>query len=111
MATKDYKIIWKREADNLLRRRGNLMLEKIHAEFESNPHKEALKFDLANNAFVTPVANRRYSVVWKMMPDGNVVEVSAVVPTRFVPEANIETLKERVKSIVLLESDGRVTLG
>ena len=109
MAELAFKVQWDEEAENLLRRRGNYMLEKIHEEFERDPQKEALEFDPDNNCFVTPVANRRYSVVWRMFREQKLAKVSAVVPTRFVRE-NIETLKNRVKSIVLQESGGRVKL-
>jgi len=104
-----FKVEWDQEAENLLRRRGSYAFEKIQEEFERDPNKEAIAFDPINHYFVTPVANRRYSVVWRMLPDQNVAKVSAVVPTRFVPE-DAETLKERVKSIVLQESCGRIKL-
>jgi hypothetical protein len=104
-----FKVVWDREAENLLRRRGNYTLERIHEEFDRDPTKEAMTVDPNSNLFVTPVANRRYSVVWRMLPDQQMARVSAVVPTRFVPE-DIGTLKQRVESIVLQESCGRVTL-
>lgn len=110
MSQHAFKIKWNREAESLLRKRGNYTLERIHEEFERDPNKEAMVFDQVNHCFVTPVANRRYSVVWRWFPDRNEAEVSAVVPTRFVPEANIDSLKERVKSVVLMESGGRVNL-
>jgi hypothetical protein len=110
MVQRNFKITWNVEAENLLRRRGNYTLEQIHKEFERDPKKEALLFDTVHHCFVTPVANHRYSVVWRMFPDRNEAEVSAVVPTRFVAGGDLQALKERVKSVVSLETDGRVTL-
>jgi len=110
MAERNLKITWKAEAETLLRRRGNYTLARIHEEFERDPNKEAVAFDKVRNCFVTPVADHRYSVVWRLFPERNEAEVSAVVPTRFVDGGDTQALKERVKDVVLQETGGKLML-
>ena len=110
MARDSLEIRWNKEAENLLRRRGNYTLEQIQQEFQRDPKREAMVFDMAHQRYVTPVAGHRYSVVWRLLPDQNVAEVSAVVPTRFAAGGNVQALKERVKRVVTMETQGRVTL-
>lgn len=106
----EFKFEWHKEADDLLRRRGSYTLEQIHSEFEDSPLKNAVELDPLNNFYVTPVASGRYSVVWQLIQDKNIAQVSAVVPTRFSGEANSQDLKESVKSVVSQEFGGRITL-
>jgi hypothetical protein len=108
MTDRDFDITWNIEADNLLRRRGNYMRDLIRTEFERNPRKDALLFD--RNCYVTPVADDRYSVVWRFNPLRRIAEVSAVVPTHFGPGEDKRSLKERITSIVFQETGGKVNL-
>jgi hypothetical protein len=110
MAHDNLTVRWRKEAEDLLRRRGNYTLEQIHEEFEKDPARDALSLDLARRCYVTPVANHRYSVIWQMLPGQNVAEVSAVVPTRFVAGGDPQALKAQVKRVVSLETGGRVNL-
>jgi len=107
---------WQPQADDLLRKSGNYTLDQIHEEFDRefklNPDLEKLRVDPIADVYVTPVADRRYSVIWKLKggSDRKVAVVSAVVPVRFAGEAEGVSLKQRVKNAVLLESGGRLKL-
>ena len=101
---------WAPEAESLLRRRGNFARQQIQQEFEKAPRQEALQFDPDRRCFVTPVANRRYSVVWREDPIQKRAIVSAVVPTQFSNTNGIWDLKRRVLDVVRIETNGRVTL-
>ena len=105
-------VVWDKSADDLLRKSGNYALDQIHEEFELDPEKEAVRIDADLPFFLTPVARRRYSVIWRRNDAAGkpIYEVSAVVPVRFARVAEGMTLKERVKKAVSQESDGRVEL-
>lgn len=65
-----------------------------------------IAFDPLKHGYLTPVADKRYSVIWYL--EGDDAEVRAVVPTtRFVKKPG---LLERVREIVLQESNNLVDL-
>ena len=107
-----YEVRWDPQAEELLRRDGNFVLKAVQEEFKQDPNKGAYPID-DSQYYLTPVANRRYSVIWKVnaIAGKPIAKVSAVVPLRFaqVAEGGM-TLKERVRTAVMRESGGQVQL-
>ncbi len=108
----DFEVTWDEEADDILRKSGNYTLEQIHNDFELDPLNRAVKVDPDLPYFVTPVLDRRYSVIWQLSEgaEKKIAKVSAVVPLRFAGVAEGLTLKQRVKTAVQRASNGRVAL-
>jgi hypothetical protein len=102
---------WSPEAKDLLQKRDRYTREVIEAEFKKNPQNEAIEFDKTEHYYVTPVANRRYTVIWKMdhRPGNRVAMVRAVVPTQF-DGTNMERIRNEVASVVRAESNGAIKL-
>ena len=106
-----FEVKWDEQAKELLRKSGNYTLKQIQDEFAQNPENEAVQIELNQPYYVTPVANRRYSVIWRRddVLDKPVARVSAVVPLKFARVADM-ALKQRVKNAVLKESEGLLKL-
>lgn len=102
-----FKIEWTEKANLLLSRRGHQANDLIKMEFAEKADTNLVRVDEASNLFVTPVANSRYSVVWRKEPDRKLVE--AVVPAQFSPNKSGKLLKQ-VLSAVEHESNGYVIL-
>lgn len=105
--SKQFKIDWEPEAEELLRKRDRFTRQAIKDTFADDPYKGALPLD--GGAYATPVANNRYTVVWQAGADADSVHVKAVVPTQFQSEST-EKLKEQVREVVALESRGKLKL-
>ena len=105
--SKQFKIDWAPEAEELLRKRDRFTRQAIKETFAVDPYKGALPLD--GQAYATPVANNRYTVVWQVGADEDSVLVKAVVPTQFQPDS-AEKLKEQVREVVALESRGKLKL-
>lgn len=74
----DVEIYWANDALQRLDTRDRYTRSSILEDFRKGPRIEALEFD--QNAFVTPVSNRRYSVIWRFDRERNCALVRAVVP-------------------------------
>ena len=109
---------WEPSADALLEQRDRFTQKAIKEEFEATfDHvfteglepalSTSVEFDPDKKGYVTPVADKRYSVIWYLQDDDAVVR--AVVPTtRF--DKKTSGLLERVRKIVQLESNLTVDL-
>jgi len=109
MSTTNFQISWSDGAKLLLKKRDHYTRDAIQGEFMQNPEKDVVAVDADQRWFVTPVANHRYSVIWKRMPDQQHAVVEAVVPAQFAPN-KAGRLMEQVMSVVEQESDGDVRL-
>jgi hypothetical protein len=108
---------WEESAASLLEQRDRFTQKAIKEEFEATfdaqikpslnqESSSTIAFDPANNGYLTPVADMRYSVIWYLKGDD--AEVRAVVPTtRFEKRPG---LLERVRKVVLSESNQLVNL-
>lgn len=111
-------VTWEPSAASLLEQRDRFTQKAIKEEFEATfdagftqgleaAATTSIEFDPDKKGYVTPVADKRYSVIWYLQDDGAVVR--AVVPTtRF--DKKTSGLLERVRKIVQLESDLTVDL-
>ena len=105
---------WNAQAEFLLNQRDRFTQRQVRDEFRTlclDPRllssDISLEFDPAKKGYLTPVADRRYSVIWYLENERAVVH--AVVPTtRF--DRSMDDLKARVASAVQRESDGTVAL-
>lgn len=102
------KILWENDALKLLETRDRYTRSAILEEFGRAPERGAIRFDAADHGYLTPVANRRFSVVWRLDLEKNCALVRAVVPlTNFGGESTGE-LKARVERAIERESKGAV---
>ena len=99
-------ITWTKNAKRLMNLRDHYARDAIEVDFSKNHDREAVPVDTQHRYFVTPVANYRYSVIWKK--DQNDVVVEAVLPGEFSPDDQ-GNLIDRVKKAVEHESNGYVT--
>ena len=105
---------WAPKAEFLLRQRDRFTQQQVREEFARICSADAsllsslsLEFDPDRKGYLTPVADRRYSVIWYL--ENATAVVRAVVPTtRF--DTSTDDLKERVALAVHRESDGAVAL-
>ena len=105
---------WNAQAEFLLNQRDRFTQRQVRDEFSAlclDPRllspDISLEFDPARHGYLTPVADRRYSVIWYLTDERAVVH--AVVPTtRF--DKSMDDLKARVANAVRRESDGAVAL-
>jgi hypothetical protein len=93
---------WEQPAVSMLDRRDRFTRPAIEREFEaytgdpSTLSQSTIAFDPPNKGYLTPVADRRYSVIWYLEDHSAIVR--AVVPTaRFSPGSG---LKARVEQIL-----------
>lgn len=109
MSEKQVTFRWLPNARKLLGKRDSRLRETIHDEFERNPKNEgAIEFGGDGNRWVTPVVDNRYSVIWEFDPKAQVVNVQAVVPTRFAwedREKDRERVRAQVSEVLALESE------
>jgi hypothetical protein len=96
------------EAERLLKDRDRFTQQAIKQEFESDPEKGAIAFDPAQQGFLTPVFDERYSVIWYKNAANHLAVVRAVVPLPHVSDS--EGLKEYVQRAVLFESKGSIVV-
>ena len=108
---------WEDSATSLLEKHDRFAQKAIKEEFEAafdaqikpaldTDSSSTIVFDPDNRGYLTPVADKRYSVIWYLKGDD--AEVRAVVPTtRFAKQTG---LLDRVRAIVLQESNHLVHL-
>jgi hypothetical protein len=89
----------------LLNLRDRLTRELIRQDFEAHP--EQGRVAIAGDLYATPVADNRYTVIWRRF--GQLANVEAVVASQFRDE-NPEALMERLRRVVDAESHGRLKL-
>lgn len=106
------KVIWEDLALKLLNDRDRYTRQAIQDEFRQDPRREAIEFDKEQGAFLTPVVNQRFYVVWyqadtqsKSRSAEPVVVVRAVLPLTNV-NPNSPGLKDYVERAVKAESKG-----
>jgi hypothetical protein len=104
--------LWEKPAELMLDRRDRFTRPAIAAEFDQYSQlpeqllDNSIEFDPDNEGYLTPVADRRYSVIWYMRDSRPVVR--AVVPTtRFTRGSD---LKARVEEIVRAASEDQIKL-
>jgi hypothetical protein len=112
----DFSVVWEDKALNLLDGRDRYTRNAIREQFRLDPMKSAIELDPAKRTFLTPVANSRFSVVWRLDERGEQALVIAVVPLTNVsvdtdkpmePQALVK-LKEYVQRAVAAESKGDI---
>jgi hypothetical protein len=110
-------ILWDNNALDLLDGRDRYTRDAIREEFGLNPHKGAITLDPVKKSYLTPVSDRKFSVVWRVNQEGAAV-VRAVVPLGNVnldadaftePEA-VARLREYVERVVRKESKNKIVL-
>ena len=110
-------ILWDNNALDLLDGRDRYTWSAIREEFGRNPHEGVITLDPVKKKYLTPVSDRKFSVVWRMNQEGAVV-VRAVVPLGNVnldaseftkPEAAAKLL-EYVERVVRKESKNKIVL-
>ena len=112
----DLNVIWEDGALDLLDGRDRYTRNAIREEFRLDPQKGVIELDV--DSFLTPVSDKKFSVVWRKNNEGAAV-VRAVVPLGNVsldaaafkdkPEA-VAKLKEYVRRVVKSESNERIDL-
>jgi hypothetical protein len=111
-------VSWEDNALDLLDERDRYTRNAIRQEFRRDPKKDAIELDPVEHTFLTPVSDRKFSVVWRLSQD-NAAIVRAVVPLPNVtfdvvtlkekPEA-LTKLREYVQRVVKTESKGEILL-
>ena len=102
----DVDIYWANSAIKLLDTRDRYTRSSILEVFGRNPRIEALQYD--TDAFITPVSNRRYSVVWRLDKDRNCALVRAVIPWINLESEPPDTRKDRVERAIARETKSAV---
>jgi hypothetical protein len=113
------KVIWEDGALRLLNDRDRYTRQAIQDEFRGDPMKEAIEFDKDQRAFLTPVSDKRFYVVWyweeaglpsKSRPAAEpTAVVRAVLPLTNVTKDTTQ-LKEYVQRAVERESKGQIVV-
>ena len=113
------KVIWEDSALKLLNDRDRYTRQAIQDEFRTDPMHEAIEFDPESRAFLTPVADKRFYVVWyweeaglpsKARPAAEpTAVVRAVLPLTNVSKDTTQ-LKEYVQRAVERESKGQIVV-
>lgn len=115
----DMKVIWEDGALKLLMDRDRYTRQAIQDEFRRNPLNEAIEFDKDQRAFLTPVSDKRFYVVWYLEATGlQSKSRPAADPTAVVravlPLTNVRgestNLKEYVQRAVERESKGQIVV-
>lgn len=91
--------------DSLLNTRDRLTRSLIRRDFEEQAKDASV--ELSADLMATPVANNRYTVIWKHI--GDLAVVKAVVASQFRGES-AQALRDKLKRVVEAESHGRLTL-
>ena len=103
---RDKEIYWANSAIKLLDTRDRYTRSSILEDFGRDPDMEKIQFD--SDGFVTPVSNRRYSVIWRFDSERHYVLVRAVVPWLNLENVPTDKRKERVEMAIDRESKGAV---
>jgi hypothetical protein len=113
----DIKVIWEDGALKLLMDRDRYTRQAIQDEFRRDPRNGAIEFD--KDAFLTPVSDKRFYVVWYLEETGpqsksrpaaeRTALVRAVLPLTNVGGASTN-LKEYVQRAVQKESKGQIVV-
>jgi hypothetical protein len=103
MADELYEVDWSPEAKELLGMRDRFTRLEIMNDFKQNPEKDAVTLDPDQKWYATPVANCRYTVVWRQ--DEKVAHVRAVVASQLKGESAAD-LKEKLEKVVAFETKG-----
>ena len=110
-------ILWDNKALDLLDGRDRYTMDAIREEFGLDPHKGVITLDPLKKSYLTPVSDKKFSVVWRMNQEGAAV-VRAVVPLGNVnldadafkePDA-VARLREYVERVVKKESKNKIVL-
>lgn len=102
-----YKNIeWLPEARELLARRDRFTQSAIKKDFAADPERDKVALDAEQGWYATPVADNRYTVIWRVLND-NAVQVKAVVASQFRGETAAQ-LKEKLEETVKVETHGAV---
>ena len=113
----DANISWEGPALKLLDRRDRYTRNAILEDFGRDPQHRAI--ELGPDSFLTPVADERFSVLWRRVDGGQRVSVRAVVPltnVKFDAAAfkdkpdKLEELRAYVKRVVKSESKVEIDL-
>ena len=99
-----HRVLWESDAIKLLDARDRFTRSSILDDFANAPERDAVAFDRAGKCFLTPVSNRRYTVVWREA-DGDRI-VRAVVPVINAASGDENELKARVERAIERESRG-----
>ena len=99
-----FNILWESNAIKLLDSRDRYTRSSILEDFSNAPDRDAIQFDSDQNGFLTPVSNRRYSVIWHLK-DGYAI-VRAVVPMINPSNQDEHDLKARVERAIEREAKG-----
>lgn len=114
----DLSVSWEDSAINMLDGRDRYTRNTIREEFRREPEKGAIEFDTAQHIVLTPVAENRFSVIWKLDPSVRRAVVLAVValtnikikaPGEYTPD-ELGRLKDYVQRAIKTESNGQVSL-
>jgi hypothetical protein len=108
MAHTVYKYKWSPQAKELLGLRDRFTRAAIQKDFESHPEQDMVTLDAVEALYATPVADNRYTVIWKAMTD-NLAEVKAVVASQLRGESGAD-LKTKLEKVVAVESNGQFKL-
>ncbi|MGE3277762.1 MAG: hypothetical protein AB7O67_21815 [Vicinamibacterales bacterium] len=108
------KVVWEETALQLLESRDRYTRNAIREDFRTNPERDAVEIDPALHEFVTPVAGRRFTVVWRRDAATDTAIVRAVVPLTgvtlepgaFVNDEALGNLRAYVHRAVAAESKG-----
>lgn len=92
-------------ARELLARRDRFTRRTIVKDFAAKHVESNVLLD--RNLYVTPVADDRYAVIWRMLEDG-LVEVKAVVASRLTKRGNAAELKSSLEKALEFETNGLV---
>lgn len=107
MPDPDFSCEWSPEALELLAVRDRFTRSAIRKDFEAHPEQDMVTLDAASGLYATPVADNRYTVIWKTLADRRAV-VKAVVASQLQGETGAD-LKTKLEKVVAAESHGLVT--
>lgn len=99
------KVDWQ-ATEPLLVQRDRFTRAAIREEFEAQPDK-ATTMPVEGGLLATPVADDRYTVIWKRL--GGLAQVKAVVASRLYGE-DPHTLREKLQRVLQAQSHGLLTL-
>ena len=106
------KVIWEDLALKLLNDRDRYTRQAVQDEFRRDPRNEAIEYDKDQGAFLTPVTNKRFYVVWyqadTQSKSGTAEPVVVVRAVLALTNVNPDSpgLKEYVERAIKAESKG-----
>lgn len=104
MADNGYKYDWQ-PTEALLVQRDRFTRAAIRRDFEDHPDRDMVKVD--GGLLATPVADNRYTVIWRL--NGQLAQVKAVVASQLRGE-NPSALRQKLQSVLKEQSHGLLTL-